>query len=91
MREKLKATLEEHLPDAEERSFVEPRLASLLGLEDGATGDRQDLFAAWRLLFERLADTGPTVLAFEDMHWADAGLSTSSNTCSNGRATTRCT
>ena len=74
MREKLKATLEEHLPDAEERSFVEPRLANLLGLEDGATGDRQDLFAAWRLLFERLADTGPTVLAFEDMHWADAGL-----------------
>ena len=74
MREKLKATLEEHLPDAEERSFVEPRLASLLGLEDGGTGDRQDLFAAWRLLFERLADTGPTVLAFEDMHWADAGL-----------------
>ena len=74
MREKLKATLEEHLPDAEERSFVEPRLASLLGLEDSSTGDRQDLFAAWRLLFERLADTGPTVLAFEDMHWADAGL-----------------
>ena len=74
MREKLKATLEEHLPDAEERSFVEPRLANLLGLEDGSSGDRQDLFAAWRLLFERLADTGPTVLAFEDMHWADAGL-----------------
>ena len=74
MREKLRATLEEHLPDAEERSFVEPRLANLLGLEDGSTGDRQDLFAAWRLLFERLADTGPTVLAFEDMHWADAGL-----------------
>ena len=59
MREKLRATLEEHLPDAEERSFVEPRLANLLGLEDGSTGDRQDLFAAWRLLFERLADTGP--------------------------------
>ena len=53
---------------------MEPGLASLLGLEDGSTGDRQDLFAAWRLLFERLADTGPTVLAFEDMHWADAGL-----------------
>ncbi len=74
MREKLRETLEEHLPDPEERSFVEPRLANLLGLEDGSTGDRQDLFAAWRLLFERLADTGPTVLAFEDMHWADAGL-----------------
>jgi class 3 adenylate cyclase/tetratricopeptide (TPR) repeat protein len=74
MREKLKETLEEHVPDPEERSFMEPRLANLLGVEDGSTGDRQDLFAAWRLLFERLADTGPTVLAFEDMHWADAGL-----------------
>src|SRR5262249_33534979 len=36
--------------------------------------DRQDLFAAWRLFFERLADTYPTVLVFEDMQWADAGL-----------------
>ncbi len=40
MREKLRETLEEHLPDPEERSFVEPRLANLLGLEDGSTGDR---------------------------------------------------
>ena len=36
--------------------------------------DRQDLFAAWRLFFERLADVYPTVLAFEDMQWADACL-----------------
>ena len=49
-----------------------PRLAHLLGLDEGAIGDRQDLFAAWRLFFERLADVYPTVLAFEDMQWADA-------------------
>ena len=73
-RDKLTATLEEHVPDAEERAFVEPRLAHLLGLEEGATGDRQDLFAAWRLFFERLADTYPVVLAFEDMQWADTSL-----------------
>ena len=36
--------------------------------------DKQDLFAAWRLFFERLADVYPTVLAFEDMQWADASL-----------------
>ena len=36
--------------------------------------DRQDLFAAWRLFFERLADVYPTVLAFEDMQWADERL-----------------
>ena len=57
--------------DAEERGFVEPRLAHLLGPRGRPAGDRQDLFAAWRLFFERLADTSPTVLAFEDMHWAD--------------------
>ena len=73
-REKLAATLEEHFPDADERGFVEPRLAQLLGLDGAATGDRQDLFAAWRLFFERLADAFPTVLAFEDMHWADTSL-----------------
>jgi class 3 adenylate cyclase/tetratricopeptide (TPR) repeat protein len=72
--QKLHAALEEHLLDPEERRFVEPRLAQLLGLADGASNERQDLFAAWRLFFERLADTYPTVLAFEDMQWADASL-----------------
>ena len=36
--------------------------------------DQQDLFAAWRLFFERLSDVNPTVLAFEDVQWADASL-----------------
>ena len=71
---KLEAALEEHLLDPEERRFVEPRLAQLLGLGEHETRDRQDLFAAWRLFFERLAETYPTVLAFEDMQWADASL-----------------
>jgi class 3 adenylate cyclase/tetratricopeptide (TPR) repeat protein len=71
---KLQAALEEHLLDPEERRFVEPRLAQLLALGEGSTYERQDLFAAWRLFFERLADTYPTVLAFEDMQWADASL-----------------
>jgi class 3 adenylate cyclase/tetratricopeptide (TPR) repeat protein len=73
-RAKLSATLDEHLLDPEERSFVEPRLAQLLGLEEGGSGDRPDLFAAWRLFFERLADTYPVVLAFEDLQWADSSL-----------------
>jgi class 3 adenylate cyclase/tetratricopeptide (TPR) repeat protein len=71
---KLRATLDEHMLDAEERRFVEPRLAQLLGLGEQEARDRQDLFAAWRLFFERLAETYPTVLAFEDMQWADASL-----------------
>ncbi|MHB8471172.1 MAG: ATP-binding protein, partial [Gaiellaceae bacterium] len=72
--EKLHAALEEYLADAEERAFVEPRLAHLLGLAERGAADKQELFAAWRLFFERLADVYPTVLAFEDMQWADASL-----------------
>src|SRR5438477_3106794 len=71
---KLHATLEEHFLDPEERGFVEPRLAHLLGLADHQARDQQDLFAAWRLFFERLAESYPAVLAFEDMQWADASL-----------------
>ena len=72
--EKLHATLDEHLLDADDRTYVEPRLAQLLGLGDHETRERQDLFGAWRLFFERLSDTYPTVLAFEDMQWADSSL-----------------
>jgi predicted ATPase/class 3 adenylate cyclase len=72
--QKLRSTLEENIPDSEERRFVEPRVAQLLGLAEQEARDRQDLFAAWRLFFERLADVYPTVLAFEDMQWADASL-----------------
>ena len=72
--EKLHATLDEHLLDADDRAFVEPRLAQLLGLGDHETRERQELFGAWRLFFERLAETYPTVLAFEDMQWADSSL-----------------
>ena len=72
--EKLERSLEEHVPDPDERAFVEPRLAHLLGLAEHTARDKQDLFAAWRLFFERLADVYPTVLAFEDMQWADASL-----------------
>ncbi len=71
---KLHATLEEHILDPEERAFIEPRLAHLLGLGEHQAREQQDLFAAWRLFFERLADGYPTVLAFEDMQWADASL-----------------
>jgi class 3 adenylate cyclase/tetratricopeptide (TPR) repeat protein len=73
-RAKLRAALEQYLPDVAERAWVEPRLAHLLGLEEGVPGDQENLFSAWRILFERLADQWPTILVFEDLHWADAGL-----------------
>ena len=73
-RAKLQDAITQHLPDAEERRWVEPRLSHLLGLEEGTPGDQENLFSAWRILFERLAEQAPTVLVFEDMQWADDGL-----------------
>ena len=64
----------EHLLDEDERRLVEPALAQLLGLGEADAGDRQELFAAWRLFFERLSDSYPTVLVFEDLQWADESL-----------------
>ncbi len=53
---------------------MEPRLAHLVGLEERAAADPRDLYAAWRFFFERLAAQQLTVLVFEDLQWADAGL-----------------
>jgi class 3 adenylate cyclase/tetratricopeptide (TPR) repeat protein len=72
--QKLRASIEEHVPDEGERAWLEPRLAHLLGLAERTAPDREDLFSAWRLFFERLAEQRPCVLIFEDLHWADAGL-----------------
>jgi class 3 adenylate cyclase/tetratricopeptide (TPR) repeat protein len=73
-RAKLRKTVEEFVPDAEERRWVEPRLAHLVGLEEGEATDPRDLYAAWRFFFERLATQHVTVLVFEDLQWADSGL-----------------
>jgi class 3 adenylate cyclase len=73
-REKLRAAVEEFVPDERERRLVEPRLAHLLRLEERPDADRVDLFSGWRLFFERMAETHPVILAFEDLQWADSGL-----------------
>ncbi len=71
---KLHAAVVEHVPDPGERQWVEPRLAHLVGLEDRVARDKEDLFAAWRLFFERMSEVHPVVMSFEDMQWADASL-----------------
>jgi len=72
--EKLRATLDEHILDVDERTFVEPHLGHLLGFVEHEARDRQDLFAAARIFFERLAESYPALLVFEDMQWADESL-----------------
>ena len=73
-REKLRAIVEEFVPEERERRLVEPRLAHLLRLEERPDADRVDLFSGWRLFFERMAASNPVILAFEDLQWADSGL-----------------
>jgi class 3 adenylate cyclase/tetratricopeptide (TPR) repeat protein len=73
-RARLRSAVEEYVTNERERRLVEPRLAHLLGLEQRTVTDRADLFAGWRLFFERLAVKDPVVLAFEDLQHADSGL-----------------
>jgi class 3 adenylate cyclase/tetratricopeptide (TPR) repeat protein len=60
--------------DETERRWIEHALLVLLGFEGSGGAAREELFSAWRTFFERIAASGPVVLLFEDLHWADAGL-----------------
>jgi class 3 adenylate cyclase/predicted ATPase len=75
---KLAGGLEELLPDSAEQDYVGARLGRLLGVSFAAEIDaplsREELFAGWRLFFERLAATRPVVLLIEDAQHADTGL-----------------
>ena len=71
---KLTATLSEFVPDADERTWIEPRLSHLLGLGDAPPGHRDETFSAWRSFFEHIAQQAPVVMVFEDLQWADPGL-----------------
>jgi len=71
---KLHQTVERYVLDPEDRRFVEPRLGHLLGLEEWTAADKADLFAGWRLFFERLAGSDPVFMLFEDLQWADPSL-----------------
>jgi class 3 adenylate cyclase/tetratricopeptide (TPR) repeat protein len=75
---KLRKVVEDNVPEEDEREWILPRLAHLIGLEDQLprTGsqDAQDLFAAWRRFFERLTETYPVAMVFEDIQWADMAL-----------------
>jgi class 3 adenylate cyclase len=76
--EKLAAGLDRYLTDPGERGYVGVRLGRLLGVaaegDGGEALSREELFAGWRLFFERLAAENPVVLVVEDAQYADAGL-----------------
>jgi class 3 adenylate cyclase len=73
-RRKLSAALAELLwvDEAEEHAR---NLSLLIGLgEDGEAPDRETLFFSARLFVESLGSQAPTLMLFEDLHWADGSL-----------------
>ncbi len=74
---KLTAAVAALVPDTAQAAWVTGHLKPLVGLgsEAGVGGEsRGEAFAAWRRFFESLGEQRPTVLVFEDLHWADDGL-----------------
>jgi predicted ATPase len=71
---KLRETTASLLPP-DEAETVAGHLAILLGLDaDGAVDDRETLFFSVRRFIEELTREQPTMLVFEDVHWADQAL-----------------
>jgi class 3 adenylate cyclase/tetratricopeptide (TPR) repeat protein len=68
------AGLERWIPSAEDREFIAPRLGQLLGQVGPVPLVKEELFAGWRLFFERLSEHAPVVMVVEDLQWADPGL-----------------
>jgi class 3 adenylate cyclase/tetratricopeptide (TPR) repeat protein len=74
-REKLRRVVVESCADPDV-AWIAQSLAQLVGLaEEAGSGQRAgDAFPAWRRFLEGLAEERPTILVFEDLHWADDGL-----------------
>ncbi|HZP89741.1 MAG TPA: AAA family ATPase [Actinomycetota bacterium] len=72
---KLADSLATLIADPRERDWVRARVAPLAGVNaGGADVPRDEAFRAWRRYVESLAARSPTVLVFEDLHWADETL-----------------
>ena len=75
---KLKDVVAGLIEDVADREWVLEHLRPLVGLGSmvglSAEGGRVEAFAAWRRFVEALAGGRPSVLVFEDLHWADDAL-----------------
>ena len=72
---KLREAVAKYLSDENESLWLEGELRTLVGVTaDGTRGDGGTSTTAWRRFLEAIAEQGPTVLVFEDLHWADDGL-----------------
>ena len=69
---KLRAAVTNLVPDESESRWLEGELRALAGA--AASGETSASTTGWRRFLEAVAEQGPTVLVFEDLHWADDGL-----------------
>ena len=65
----LEAKLLRILDDEPDKEWLASRLRPLIGLPS-PPAPKQENFTAWRRFLESLAHEKPTVLVFEDVHWA---------------------
>jgi tetratricopeptide (TPR) repeat protein len=73
--ERLELGLAEFVPDEEERDWLRPRMAALVGAGGAGGFAKLDLFAAWTSFLERLSEDGnAVVLVIDDAQYADDGL-----------------
>jgi tetratricopeptide (TPR) repeat protein len=73
---KLSEAVARLVSEASERRWLEAELRALVGVSRNGTrgAGAETTTAAWRRFLEAIADRGPTVLVFEDLHWADDGF-----------------
>ena len=68
------AKIDDVVPAGPDRDWLRQRLRPLVGVDASSSADREELFAAWRTFLEEIAEVAPTVLVFEDIHWADDAM-----------------
>ncbi|MDQ3753097.1 MAG: AAA family ATPase [Actinomycetota bacterium] len=74
--DKLRSAVTAVIKDASEQQWFLSRLGPLVGVEvaGSASPQKEESFTAWRRFLEAIAEIGPLVLVFEDLHWADPSL-----------------
>jgi len=66
--------LEAILPEGADRPWLRARLLPLFGIDSDEAASHEEAFSAWRRFLEGIAEREPTVLVFEDIHWADEAM-----------------
>ena len=72
--EEASSKLTDAVAGMDDEEWLHARLGLLVGLAGGGETDREGSFGAWQRFIEAVATSGPLVLLFEDLHWADDAL-----------------